>query len=222
MGVIIGEINGYNEGHYFEKRIDMIPSGFHCHPMRGICGDKERGAGAVVLSGGYVDDKDQGKTIVYTGEGGNDNGLQKADQTFESVGNASLKKSFENKNPVRVIRGSKLNSKFAPKTGYVYAGLYKVVRFWEETGNHGFKICRFELQYCGSNNKNLKEIYAQYQKETSEQNPIRVSAIMRELNITLEEVKITLQSINYPNPIIDANSKISMASYLTIKKSRDI
>lgn len=55
--------------------------------------------------------------------------------------------------PVRVIRGYKHNSKFSPKTGYTYAGFYRVVDAWEEKGKSGFKICRFKLYYSGNNSE---------------------------------------------------------------------
>jgi len=47
---------------------------------------------------------------------------QSRDQKL-SRGNASLVKSVENKKPVRVIRGYKLRSPFAPEEGYRYDGL---------------------------------------------------------------------------------------------------
>ncbi len=47
--------------------------------------------------------------------------------------------------PVRVIRGCKHNSKFSPEKGYRYDGLFKVIKFWDETGKSGYKVFRFEL-----------------------------------------------------------------------------
>lgn len=43
--------------------------------------------------------------------------------------NASLIRNFETGNPVRVIRGYKLNSKFAPLRGYRYDGNYTFLKF---------------------------------------------------------------------------------------------
>jgi putative restriction endonuclease len=40
--------------------------------MNGIHGTAKEGADSIVVSGGYVDDRDMGDVIIYTGEGGND------------------------------------------------------------------------------------------------------------------------------------------------------
>src|SRR5690606_29560651 len=117
----------------------------------GIDGNKNDGTAAIVLSGGYEDDFDEGVEIVYTGAGGNDTntGRQIADQSWDNQGNAGLSKSMNEGLPVRVIRGSKHASPYSPKTGYTYGGLYSVVDAWEEIGKSGYKICRFRLIYNG-------------------------------------------------------------------------
>jgi putative restriction endonuclease len=99
-----------------------------------------------VLSGGYEDDFDYGDEVVYTGHGGRDpnTGQQVADQEF-TRGNAGLARNKTSGLPVRVIRGSQLDSPFAPEHGYRYDGLYSVGRFWEETGKSGFKVWRYQL-----------------------------------------------------------------------------
>jgi putative restriction endonuclease len=135
-GIIFGEIAGIEEGHWFEgrKRNDAIQ--FHRNWGAGIDGNGSEGAAAIVLSGGYEDDKDLGDEIIYTGAGGNDpnTGKQIADQTWENRGNAGIVKSMNEGLPVRVIRGHQHNSPFSPKSGYLYAGLYSVVDAWQETG----------------------------------------------------------------------------------------
>lgn len=151
--IIFGEIAGIEEGYWFEGRKEMMPSSFHRNWGAGIDGNGSEGTAAIVLSGGYEDDKDLGDEIIYTGAGGNDSntGKQIADQTWENRGNAGLVKSMNEGLPVRVIRGHQHNSPFSPKTGYTYAGLFSVVDAWEETGKSGFKICRFRLVYTGDN-----------------------------------------------------------------------
>jgi putative restriction endonuclease len=106
----------------------------------------EDGADSIVLSGGYGDDVDYGDEIVYTGHGGRhpNNGQQIADQEF-ARGNAGLARNKTSGLPVRVIRGSQLDSPFAPEQGYRYDGLYNVESFWEETGKSGFKVWRYQL-----------------------------------------------------------------------------
>ena len=151
--IIFGEIDGIAEGHWFEGRKEMMPSSFHRSWGRGIDGNGDTGASAIVLSGGYEDDKDLGDEIIYTGAGGNDpnSGRQIEDQTWENTGNAALLTSMDEGLPVRVIRGHNHNSEFSPPSGYAYAGLYSVVDAWVEQGISGYKICRFKLVYSGDN-----------------------------------------------------------------------
>ena len=116
----------------------------HRHKINGISGRETEGAHAIVLSDGYEDDDDQGEVIIYTGQGGNKDGKQNADQQWTS-GNQALRVSQDLGLPIDVIRGSKLRSIYAPASGYRYDGQYYVTRSWMETGKSGFKICRFEL-----------------------------------------------------------------------------
>ena len=48
--------------------------------------------------------------------------------------------------PLRVIRGSKHKSKYSPKAGYRYDGLYSVESYWQEKGASGFRILRFSIK----------------------------------------------------------------------------
>jgi putative restriction endonuclease len=160
--IIFGEIEGIEEGHWFEGRREMMPTCFHRNWAAGIDGNGSDGTAAIVLSGGYEDDMDSGDEIIYTGAGGNDanTGKQIADQTWENRGNAGLIKSMNEGLPVRVIRGHQHISPYSPKSGYTYAGLYSVVDAWQETGKSGFKICRYRLIYSGDNaeRKTVEEI----------------------------------------------------------------
>lgn len=151
--IIFGEIPGIQEGQWFEGRKEMMPTSFHRYWGAGIDGNGNEGTAAIVLSGGYEDDFDSGDEIIYTGAGGNDPRTRKQieDQTWTNRGNAGLLKSMNEGLPVRVIRGFSHKSKFSPKKGYTYAGLYSVVDAWEEKGKSGYKICRFRLEYSGHN-----------------------------------------------------------------------
>ena len=151
--IIFGDIENIKEGHRFEGRKEMMPNSFHRIWTSGIDGNANEGASAIVLSGGYEDDKDFGDKIIYTGAGGNSakSGKQIEDQKWEQKGNAGLMKSMNEGLPVRVIRGFTHKSEYSPKSGYTYAGLYSVTAAWQEDGKSGFKICRFELIYSGDN-----------------------------------------------------------------------
>src|SRR3954453_8518269 len=106
---------GVSVGTVYPKRAAVRAAGLHRHLMRGIAGRPDEGADAIVMSGGY-DDIDRGDEIVYTGEGGLDgNGNNVADQELTG-GNAALVTSQLEGLPVRVIRGSELQSDFAPST----------------------------------------------------------------------------------------------------------
>ena len=49
---------------------------------------------------------------------------------FCLTGNLALSQSVKTGNPVRVIRGYKLPTIFAPESGYRYDGLYNVTKAW--------------------------------------------------------------------------------------------
>lgn len=149
--IVFGEIEKIHEGHHFTDRKEMMDGSFHRNWAAGIDGNGKEGTSAIVLSGGYEDDEDHGDEIIYTGAGGNKDGKQVEDQTWENRGNAGLLKSMNEGLPVRVIRGHKHKSEYSPTKGYTYAGLYSVVDAWEEIGKSGFKICRFRLVYSGEN-----------------------------------------------------------------------
>jgi putative restriction endonuclease len=148
---IFGELPEYPEGTVFEDRVALSKAGVHRPRQAGICGGKAEGAESIVLSGGYEDDFDSGDVIYYTGHGGNvpRTATQYKDQELDRQ-NMALVVSCENRTPVRVIRGAKHNSRWSPESGYVYSGLYRVVRWWEQRGKSGFNVIRFELRKLGS------------------------------------------------------------------------
>jgi putative restriction endonuclease len=141
---VYGEIPGYPPGSTFSSRDDVRQAGLHRHNQRGISGNFDEGADAIVVNGGYVDDEDYGDRIVYTGEGGQSNGKQVAAQALV-LGNAALAHSGDHGLPVRVIRGYEGDPQYSPKSGYRYDGLFAVTDRWSEPSIHGPLIYRFEL-----------------------------------------------------------------------------
>jgi hypothetical protein len=93
---VFGEIEPHSPGARFDSRKAIRNAGLHRHEQAGISGRYEDGADAIVVSGGYVDDIDEGDVIVYTGQGGRDpnTGRQVRDQRFEG-GNLALARSEE-------------------------------------------------------------------------------------------------------------------------------
>jgi putative restriction endonuclease len=100
----------------------------------------------VVLAGGYEDTEDFGVEILYTGHGGRDpeTGRQVAHQTL-TRGNLALACNAHAGVPVRVLRGARQRSPYAPVAGYRYDGLYRVVEYWRAVGKAGWYIWRFRL-----------------------------------------------------------------------------
>ena len=134
----------------WKMRSDCSADGIHRPWVAGIH-DGPDGAYSIAISGGYEDDKDDGEVFQFTGSGGRDlkgtkdnpKNLRTAPQSKDQElvrGNLALKRSFETQLPIRVIRGFKGTSKYAPSVGYRYDGLYVVERFWEEIGKAGFKV----------------------------------------------------------------------------------
>jgi len=122
-----GEVPGFPEGSTFLSREELRQAGLHSKPVDGISCIFGNPADAIVLSGGYIDDKDEGNYILYTGQGGQDPKTKKQvrDQVLEK-GNLGLMMSKDRGIPIRVIRGSGHKSIYSPKDGYRYDGLYSI------------------------------------------------------------------------------------------------
>lgn len=150
-----GEIPGIKEGQKFGSRRALMEAGLHRSIQSGIDGNGNEGTAAIVVSGGYEDDEDWGDEIIYTGHGGNDTTSKKQidHQSWDSSGNKGLLISEKNNLPVRVIRGPHQKSKFAPKSGFVYSGLFKVVDSSDKIGKSGFKVCLFTLKKIKDSDK---------------------------------------------------------------------
>jgi hypothetical protein len=75
---IVGDVGGIDVGTTFQNRKALCEARVHNMTMHGISTDGL----SIVLSGGYVDDVDDGDEVIYTGEGGRDSksGRQIADQ----------------------------------------------------------------------------------------------------------------------------------------------
>ncbi|KAJ2920326.1 hypothetical protein MD484_g201, partial [Candolleomyces efflorescens] len=157
---VYGSIPGVTVGTWWEKRQGCSIDAIHAPLVGGISGGKD-GAFSVALSGGYDDDVDLGYAFTYTGSGGRDlkavgilnysqlrTAPQSSDQSFENTFNKMLLRSSETHKPVRVIRGYKLKSKYAPSEGYRYDGLYVVEKAWIEKGNNpkGYLVCKYAFK----------------------------------------------------------------------------
>uniref|UniRef100_A0A8C0VB21 E3 ubiquitin-protein ligase UHRF n=1 Tax=Cyanistes caeruleus TaxID=156563 RepID=A0A8C0VB21_CYACU len=112
--------------------------------------------------------QDHGNSFTYTGSGGRDlsgnkrTAEQSCDQKLTNMNRALAlncsapindKQGAEAKDwragkPVRVVRNVKggKHSKYAPLEGNRYDGIYKVVKYWPETGKSGFLVWRYLLR----------------------------------------------------------------------------
>ena len=61
-------------------------------------------------------------------------------------GNLALAVSVDTHTPVRVLRGFKLQSPFAPPAGYRYDGLYLVKKYWQCVGLSGHSVYKYLFQ----------------------------------------------------------------------------
>ncbi|OJA18881.1 hypothetical protein AZE42_06288 [Rhizopogon vesiculosus] len=144
-----GHIPGINIGTTWSSRTLCCRAQVHMHSRAGIHGSKYRGAYSIAVSSPHYGDKDQGDIIYYTGAGSRFKdyyGPQIHDQTWDGQGNRALRLSCSTGNPVRVIRGSKAVSDFAPTEGYRYDGLYTVIKAWIEKNDKNLDVCRFKLE----------------------------------------------------------------------------
>ncbi|KAH8094514.1 PUA-like domain-containing protein [Cristinia sonorae] len=150
-----GHIPGVPVGTTWASRQECSDSAVHPGIISGIYGPSAHGAYSIVLSGGYEDDVDLGETFTYTGSGGRQKtsregkairmGPQIEDQSFKHHPNQALLMAMKNNRPIRVVRGFKLNSIYAPAEGYRYDGLYRVTEAEKAVGKLGFKMCRFTM-----------------------------------------------------------------------------
>ncbi|KAJ3510464.1 hypothetical protein NMY22_g15977 [Coprinellus aureogranulatus] len=136
---VFGSIPGIEVGTWWASRQGCSDDAVHAPPVGGISGGKD-GAYSVALSGGYADDVDLGyalcdfSVLFYA---------YAAKNPLVALTQAAV--SSRTRKPVRVIRGFKVKSKYAPTKGYRYDGLYVVERAWMEMGLGGYEVCRYAL-----------------------------------------------------------------------------
>ncbi|XP_058800436.1 E3 ubiquitin-protein ligase UHRF1-like [Phymastichus coffea] len=163
-----GHIPGIEVGTMWKFRFQVSEAGVHRPHVAGIHGRAEDCAYSIVLSGGYEDDVDNGEEFFYTGSGGRDlsgnkrTAKQSCDQRLTLMNKALALNCHAKINekqgaeaddwkkgiPIRVVRNFKLakHSTYAPEDGNRYDGLYKVIKYWPEKGQSGFKVWRYLLR----------------------------------------------------------------------------
>lgn len=150
---ILGPVPGVKVGDKFRYFAQLNAIGLHLPNQSGI-GYIKQGrkllATSVVASGVYDDDLQQRDLLIYIGEGGNLNDPKKSPQDQKlKRGNLALANSVTEKNAVRVIRYF-----FAAPNGikiYMYDGLYRVVKYWEDKGPTGKTVYKFQMNRISIN-----------------------------------------------------------------------
>ncbi|OJD17701.1 hypothetical protein AJ78_02226 [Emergomyces pasteurianus Ep9510] len=142
--IVVGD-NELRNGQWFPLQITAIRDGAHGEIEAGISGRDKIGAVSIILSSagkGYPD-IDQGDTISYCGTRGKDGQI--------SAGTNLLIESHANRNPIRVLRSSKLPkiNPYRPSAGFRYDGLYEIHGMEvldTQTMLHRFKLRRIPGQ----------------------------------------------------------------------------
>ena len=157
-----GSIPGIEVGSCWRFRFQVSEVGLHSPLISGIAGKESIGASSVVFSGSYPDDVDLGDEIYFTGSGGfhltrsssrtalgksqiRNQTLTRSNKAlamscaaaFNDVTGGFAGKDWKEGKPIRLLRsgntrGSHKTSKFLPRIGIRYDGLYKVVKYWPE------------------------------------------------------------------------------------------
>lgn len=119
---IIGE-NGLLVGDWWPFQICALRDGAHGSLMSGIAGTWKTCAYSIVISGKYADlDIDRGNVIQYSDSKAKENTNPK--RPIVSGSTEAMRRSHRLREPLRVLRSAKLDSKWAPSAGLRYDGLY--------------------------------------------------------------------------------------------------
>ncbi|BBN15965.1 hypothetical protein MPTK1_7g02350 [Marchantia polymorpha subsp. ruderalis] len=156
---IIGEVEGVEVGDTFSWRAEMAVIGLHKELVAGINVVKrsESEGGPIATSvvfgaaSSYSDNIYQDSSTdrcVYSGEGGlpskSKDSTGYRDQTLTG-GNLALKRTADQKIPLRVIRGLKKVERKDDRK-YIYDGLYEIIAYQYDTGVNGNKVYKFVLE----------------------------------------------------------------------------
>lgn len=112
---------------------------------------------AIVLHGGYEDDEDHWAWVRYTGASPDKDkdeatGKLLRSQSWSYQDNAALKRSYERKYPIRVIRGFEGDSRYSLPDDYRYDGLYEITAIRTAISRSPapdgakIEICQFDLE----------------------------------------------------------------------------
>ncbi|KFY17460.1 hypothetical protein V492_00654 [Pseudogymnoascus sp. VKM F-4246] len=134
---VVGD-NGLVNGQWWPNRICALRDGAHGEQEAGIHGQVGKGTYSVVVAQGGYADEDKEMAIEYCGT--------QSENSVPTKGTKLLLESYKSKQPLRVLRAENKNSKFAPKRGIRYDGLYTVVEY--TILDAATAMYRFSLRRC--------------------------------------------------------------------------
>ncbi|CAK1554001.1 unnamed protein product [Leptosia nina] len=156
-----GPIPGIEVGMCWKYRDQLSKAGVHRLPVSGFHGRSLDGAYSIVLGGLYKDGYDNGYEFTYNGSGGR---YLSRDQTLTGPNMALARNcavnplnedgadagdAWKSGLPVRIVRSYRMPKRFptyAPKEGYRYDGVYKVVKYYPEKGLSGYNVWKYLLR----------------------------------------------------------------------------
>ncbi|KAJ7515986.1 hypothetical protein O6H91_22G037200 [Diphasiastrum complanatum] len=219
----LGYVPGVEVGDHFYFRMELCIVGLHRQIQGGIdyISGKEREnewghhvAASITASGGYEDDIDDGETLVYTGQGGNNykgDKRQQVDQKLER-GNLAMENSCRLGLPVRVIRGCK--DKSSPSgTIYTYDGLYMVKESWLDKGVSGFGVYKFKLQRIYGQPQ-LGSVLVKFVDSLKSKPSKRESVIIEDISKGQEKIAVcVVNEVDDTSPVSETFQYITSVSF---------
>jgi hypothetical protein len=146
-----GAVPGIPGGFELLNKAHGAAIGVHRQIYKGISCKKEGGqwspAESITISGGYKDDEDNGSSIWYTGDGGQDGKrVQVYNQRLKPwkalAGNVGIALNCEGDIPIRVVR----KKEGAVQDSYVYDGLYRVVEWKRVVTEAGPVVMKYRME----------------------------------------------------------------------------
>ncbi|KAK3043135.1 hypothetical protein RJ639_000024 [Escallonia herrerae] len=176
-GKVIGAVPGIEIGDRFQSRAELFIVGLHLPFTGGIAyttKDQTLIATSIVESGQYANERRSSDVLFYMGHGGNP--------------------AFGDKKPkdqeLTSLIFKTLGENSGKKSELIYDGLYFVTKFWQERGEYGKLVYKFELNRMPGQTKLFMGIVGS--SRTSE---LRHEHIVRD-DISQGKEKIPLRVVN--------------------------
>ncbi|RPA77517.1 hypothetical protein BJ508DRAFT_350489 [Ascobolus immersus RN42] len=136
---------GFLPGQVFRNPSQMHYVGLHQQPGHGIHANQQKGVLSIALSdrsSWVYHDADRGTEMDYCGTRNALAGLDPTSVAPDTRVTRHMEEAIASGQAVRVIRGPDLHNVYAPRYGYRYDGLYRVVSFTEAHNHKRFRLIR--------------------------------------------------------------------------------